>query len=223
MSTGLGRYAGVTTVIAALAATAVVALAEPGQQTASDSASVNVALTDDDGGQPMFVVPEMAPGETVRRCVTLRYSGNRASRVSLTADVSGALADRLELTVARGTGGSFDDCKDFSGTTVYEGSLGDAAAELERAETWRATGEEAVAYRFTIEAPTELDLLPRGRAPHLCLERDAGGDRGPSGDARARHHPGPDGDRGHAARPLEALAQGPRRDAREAQAPPGHG
>jgi hypothetical protein len=165
MSTGIGRYAGVTTVIAALAATAVVALAEPGQQTASDGASVKVALTDDDGGQPMFVVPELAPGETVRRCITLRYSGDRPSRVALTADVSGALADRLQLTVARGTGGSFGSCEDFSGTSVYQGSLGDAAAGLERAESWRATGEEAVAYRFTIEAPAGLESYPEAARP----------------------------------------------------------
>jgi hypothetical protein len=169
MPTGLSRYAGVTTAIAALAATAVVAIAAPGGQRATASATGEASLTDDDGGQPMFVVPNLAPGQTVRRCINVNYSGEHPGRVRVTADAEGALARQLELTVARGTGARFGDCGDFSGTTVFRGTLADAAEELGKAEPWQAgAGGEEASYRFTIKAPAGLEPEPDEVHPVLA-------------------------------------------------------
>src|SRR3954447_13174515 len=120
MATGIGKYAGMTTVIAALAATAVVALADPAQQPASTAATGEMALTDDDGGQPLFSVPEIKPGATVQRCITLHYSGESASKAGVTTGVSGELAKQLEVTVDRGKGGGFENCDGFDGTQIYQ-------------------------------------------------------------------------------------------------------
>jgi hypothetical protein len=159
MLPGISRYAGATTVIAALAATAVVALAAPGGQQVAATATGEMALTDDDGGQPMFTVPEIKPGETVQRCIRLRYSGENASRVALSTEVSGKLATQLRLQVERGTGAGYETCDGFEGTPVYRGTLAEAADQLENADVWRAdAGSSTATYRFTISAPPALTL-----------------------------------------------------------------
>jgi hypothetical protein len=169
MPNGFSRYAGLTTAIAALAATAVVAIAAPAGHRATASATGDASLTDDDGGQPMFVVPDLAPGQVVRRCINVNYSGERPGRVKVTADADGPLARQLELTVARGTGGRFGDCGDFSGATVFRGSLAEAAEELGKADPWRAdAGGGEASYRFTIKAPVTLTPEPDEIHPVLA-------------------------------------------------------
>ena len=168
MSTGLGRYASVLIAAAAVTATAAVALADPVTQRLLAGASTEeLTLSDDDGGQPLFSIPDLEPGARVERCITLRYSGERPSNVTLEATADGRFAQRLQLTVARGTGGAFGNCEGFQGRNIYVGSLADAANVLGQAEGWRASEDESpsTSYKLTIEAPANLQSDADGAKP----------------------------------------------------------
>lgn len=76
-------------------------------------------------GGPLIEASGLVPGHTVERCVTLGDGPSPPGVVHLFAeDVTGALADWLVLRVSSGTG-TADDCTDFSGSTVYQGTLSD--------------------------------------------------------------------------------------------------
>ena len=143
----------------------------------------------------MFVVPELAPGETIRRCITLRYSGDRPSRVALSADVSGALADQLRLdggprqpaaasTTARASRGR--TCTKARSATPPRSS----SAPRHGARTARRRSPTGSRSR---RRPTSRSYDDAAR-PDLRLDGDPGGDGEPVGDARARPDPGDDAD-----------------------------
>ncbi len=130
--------------------------------TTNDSNSFDagtVVLVDDDSGSAMFSVSGMAGGDTAAECIAVTYNGSiTPSDVVLyvaAGDLSGTgLDDYLNLTVERGTGGSFGDCTGFSGTSIYSGTLdGFTAASTDFASgaglwTAAAPGDSRV-YRFT--------------------------------------------------------------------------
>ncbi len=120
-----------------------------------------VVLVDDDTGSAMFNVSNMKPGDSSTECIEVTYNGTLvpADVVEYVSagDLTGTgLGTYLNLTIERGTGGSFGDCTGFSAeNTDYSGTLaGFAAASTDFASgagTWSpaATGEAKV-YRFTV-------------------------------------------------------------------------
>jgi hypothetical protein len=120
-----------------------------------------VVLVDDDTGSAMFSVSNMKPGDSSAECIAVTYNGTvvPADVVEYVSagDLTGTgLDDYLNLTVERGTGGSFGDCTGFSSeNTDYSGTLdGFAGTHTDFASgagTWApaSTGESKV-YRFTV-------------------------------------------------------------------------
>jgi hypothetical protein len=102
--------------------------------------SGGVTLVDDDGsnggtGVAMFNVTGMKPGDTGSKCITVTGGGSLPGDVKLygtgyTTTKPGtvdALAASIDLTITKGTGGSFGSCTGFtpSGATgdVHNGTL----------------------------------------------------------------------------------------------------
>jgi len=120
----------------------------------------DVVLTDDDSTSVMFSVSDMVPGDSDTKCIKVTYSGSLDASVkaygALTA--GDGLDDYLNLTVNRGSGGSFGDCTGFSSSeTVYTGTIdGFTTAHTNFATgagTWAPTGGAPVddmTYQFVV-------------------------------------------------------------------------
>ena len=117
----------------------------------------SVALTDDDGDQALFTDTELAPGRPVTRCLEVRYAGPAGpGDVHLVADdVTGTLADALQVQVDRGTGGSFASCAGFTGSRVFDGTLTGLvdATEVGVPTGWVPGATDQRTYRITVEVP----------------------------------------------------------------------
>jgi hypothetical protein len=120
----------------------------------------SVVLSDDDAGSAMFGVSNMRPADTVTQCLVVTYSGSLDANVELYGAVTAGtgLENYLDLTVERGSGGTFADCAGFvSAETVYAGTLaGFVTAHsgyATGAGTWAPTGgapDDAMTYRFVV-------------------------------------------------------------------------
>jgi hypothetical protein len=102
------------------------AAAPPADRGATNAASREGALADDDADTALFQLTDLTPGQAESRCITVTNDGPAPDgmRLSGSADGSG-LDEFLHLTVDAGSGGHFGDCSGFTGTAVFDGSLGD--------------------------------------------------------------------------------------------------
>jgi hypothetical protein len=120
----------------------------------------DVILVDDDLGSSMFTVLNMKPTTPAIECITVTYQGSLDANVRLYGSLTAGdgLDDYLNLTVDRGTGGSFGDCSGFSSTeVVYSGTVdgfaGTHTAFSDGAGTWAPTGgapDDDMTYQFTV-------------------------------------------------------------------------
>jgi hypothetical protein len=88
-------------------------------------AAGQVALTDDDNGRAGFSVENLVPGQTGEKCIVVTSNSTvdgqvRAYVENLSGSAAG-LEDHIDLVVERGTGGSFNDCSDFTPVTTSPG------------------------------------------------------------------------------------------------------
>ena len=142
------------------------AFSDTADSTGNSLAAGTVDLVDDDVGMAMFTVPNMAPGDSVTKCITVTYSGSIANPAAVRVysgnyTDSAALADFLILTIEEGTGGSFVDCSGFILENTIES--GSTLATFDTTHTDYASGArvwdpsstpESKTYRVTFE----LDL-----------------------------------------------------------------
>ncbi len=117
-----------------------------------------VSLTDDDSGTALFTVSGLQPGSTGQRCLTVSYHGTLGAQVKLfvtPGSVTGTGLDAyLVLKVEEGTGGSNASCAGFSGTQIFNSTLGSLAGSATNSATglgsWAPTGAgQNRVYRFT--------------------------------------------------------------------------
>jgi hypothetical protein len=121
-----------------------------------------VALTSD-ATLPMFNVSNIKPGDTGQRCIAITSTSNFATAVKLYSSESAAPTNDIEpyinLTVEKGTGGSFGSCTGFTPTVGAPGYTGTLDAFL-TAQTnysngtgpWALTGvspPETITFRLT--------------------------------------------------------------------------
>jgi hypothetical protein len=115
-----------------------------------------ISLSDDDGSQALFASHDLAPGQSVTRCLKVSYAGGSnpgAVRLAAT-DVAGPLVDHLNVDVAAGTGGGFASCAGFTGASVYTGSLTGLTGTDPLAPGvdagWTPSGADDRTYRITV-------------------------------------------------------------------------
>ncbi|GAA0808420.1 hypothetical protein [Spirilliplanes yamanashiensis] len=125
-------------------------------------------LFDDDGGDAMFALAAMEPDIAVQRCVQVGYGGPAVpGTVRLTAaDVRGALAGRIAVTVERGTGGRYGDCAGFRGAPIYAGTLRDLADDHDDGldTGWSPGAGESAAFRVTVRLAGQEQPAPGAAA-----------------------------------------------------------
>ncbi len=135
------------------------AFSAPTDNTGNGFSAGTVSLSDDDSTAAMFDVSNLAPNDTVTSCIEVTFSGTLDANVRLFGATGGTgLADYLDLTVDRGTGGSFGDCSTFSANeAVYSGTLSGFSAThsdfASGAGTWAPVGggpDDVVSYRFVV-------------------------------------------------------------------------
>ncbi len=88
--------------------------------------SGSVILEDDDSGTAMFNVTNMKPGQTETRCIKVTYKGSLDASVKLYGAITGGtgLGTYLNVTIDRGTGGSFGNCSGYAQVeALYTGTL----------------------------------------------------------------------------------------------------
>jgi hypothetical protein len=91
-------------------------------------ATGSVTLGDDDSGTAMFTTTGnglLTGGQTVTNCIEVDYTGTSTTGVNIKfyGAATGNLAEYLDVTVERGTGGGFGDCTGFTGTQIFNNTL----------------------------------------------------------------------------------------------------
>lgn len=104
------------------------AFSDTTSNTGNNWAAGTVVITDDDSGTAMFSVSDMAPGESVTKCIEVTYSGSLTpATVSLYGSTGGTGLDAyLDLDVDLGAGGTFSDCSGFTkdaGGDIFTGTM----------------------------------------------------------------------------------------------------
>jgi hypothetical protein len=144
--------------------------------------SGQVALTDDDGGSAMFSVENLVPGDQGENCIVVTSNSTVPGQVRSYLDnlsASGAgLENRIQLSLERGSGGSFGDCTGFTpeaDSALTPGSLAQVSTThadyASGGAAWDTAGTagEAVTYRATWEFDTtgmtqaQIDALQGAR------------------------------------------------------------
>jgi hypothetical protein len=91
---------------------------------ASNNWAAGDVVINDDDTSAMFGISNMAPGDSVVKCIVVTYSGSLLNAdVSLYGTSGGSLDAYLDLTIERGTGGSFSDCTGFTGSSEFSNTL----------------------------------------------------------------------------------------------------
>ncbi len=147
-------------------------------------ATGNVELADDDSGVAAFAVTDMAPGDSVTRCIKVTYQGSIADpdlvkMYSGGYTDSGTLGDELLVTIDQGSatsGGDFTDCTGFDRQRrLYN----DVLSGFDAAATDYATGlgnwnpsatPESRVYRIKVELPaTATDAVQDSSVTDLAF------------------------------------------------------
>ena len=151
------------------------AFSDSTSNSANSFSTGNVDLVDDDSGSAMFSVTDMAPGQSVTKCIVVTYQGsiadpNAVKLYSGGLTDSGTLADHLNLTVEEGSGGTFADCTGFvpSGT-IESGTLAQFATDHTNygngAGSWNpATTPVSRTYRFTVALSATAPNAQQGQS-----------------------------------------------------------
>jgi hypothetical protein len=98
----------------------------------------------------------LSGGQTVTKCIAVKYTGNSPALVKLYASgVGGSLASYLDLKIETGTG-TANDCSNFvPGATLFSGNTvaGFGTANSSFANglgPWNATVNASLTYRFSV-------------------------------------------------------------------------
>lgn len=139
------------------------ALTVDGAVNAAEVASGTIELNDDDNGRSLFDLADMVPGRTSSQCITIEYDGSIVPvDLALQAEVEGDLGPYLDVVVAQGTTGSFEDCERFrSEQVVFDGTLARMAAR-DRIDLDRILNQgESRVYRFQFTLQDSNEALGR--------------------------------------------------------------
>ena len=76
----------------------------------------SVAISDDDGGAAMFQIQNVIPMQVGEKCIAVTATPSVASTVKFYVGdlATDGLEPYVKVTVAQGTGGSFNDCSGFA-------------------------------------------------------------------------------------------------------------
>ena len=131
-----------------------------------------VSISDDDGGQSLVDLTNMAPGRPEEQCIEVVYDGSIVPVVlTLAATTSGTLAPFVDMQVERGTGASYGDCEGFETTeTLFVGRLSELAAVSPMPLGRLLNQGDAIAFRFVFELADEEAAVGQASATDFIWE-----------------------------------------------------
>lgn len=144
-------------------------------------ASGTVVIGDNDGDTALYSVSNAKPTQSsTAKCITVTYTGSLGANVKLFRGAftggDAAFRDTIDLTVTKGSGGTFADCTGFtaasSNPSVYNAKLGAFPAggisvtDADGNATW--SQNDAVTYRVQATLPDTSDnnLQGKGTGTH---------------------------------------------------------
>lgn len=149
-------------------------------------AEEQLVITTDNGGAPLVSASKLAPGPMPPRCLKINYTGAVADqelRFFVSADTS-HLAQYIDVTIEQGQGGRSGDCSQFTGTSVFTGTLAALAQQYHEQHTAlpiarlnAGAGEVSLRFRFAIRD----DNRAQGRSVTSDFTWVAGDDFAPAG------------------------------------------
>jgi hypothetical protein len=135
-----------------------------GTVSASSIDAGTLRLFDDDGGQSLFELGAMVPGRAEERCLIVTYDGDVLPvDLALVTSSNGALGKFLDVSVDRGTGGSFDSCDGFVAEELIFGGTLAAFAEATADEPLPVgvirNQTDAVSFKFQFQLQDNSDAM----------------------------------------------------------------
>ncbi len=145
-----------------------------------------IALAQEGGGEPsialdaegpLFTLQGMQPGDPpTERCIALSARGGTATRLDVSATVSGSLAQRLRMRVEGGSSpgpGASRSCTGFEpAQTLWEGTLADFPQAGAPAVSDGSLADGASrAFRFRVWLPADADVTPNETASQTITWR----------------------------------------------------
>lgn len=143
-----------------------------------------VILADDDTGTALVTVTGLVPGGSGSNCVVVSYTGNvqtTAVKVYSAASTDTAsLGDDITLTIEEGndgSGGSFNDCTGFTGTSIYSGSLtsfnSTKTAYASGVGTWAPATTASRVYRISYSLSNSAADAQQGQTATVTFQWEA--------------------------------------------------
>src|SRR4051794_4248995 len=110
-----------------------------------------VSIADDHTATSMLALTNAKPGDTTIGCIKVSYSGSLPSTVRMYAAPTGALAPYLNVTITRGTGGSYPTCTGFTAqATTFTGTLATLPASWSTATSASWVHDEVHSYQVAV-------------------------------------------------------------------------
>jgi hypothetical protein len=133
-----------------------------------------VSIADDHTAASMLALTNAKPGDTTTGCIKVSYTGSLPSTVRMYAAPTGALAPYLNVTIKRGTGGSYPSCTGFTPeTTTYTGALSALPSSWAAAPAEQWTQGEAHSYQVAVTLDPNAPASAQGTSAGVSFTWEA--------------------------------------------------
>ena len=133
-----------------------------------------VSITDDHTASSLLSLSNAKPGDTTTGCIKVTYTGSLPADVRMYATPTGTLAPYLDVTVKRGTGGSYPSCTGFTAqTTTFTGTLSTLPASWATATSESWVQNEAHSYQVAVTLDASAPASAQGTSAGVSFTWEA--------------------------------------------------
>jgi hypothetical protein len=133
-----------------------------------------VSITDDHTASSMLALTNAKPGDTTTGCIKVTYTGSLPADVRMYATPTGALAPYLNVTIKRGTGGSYPSCTGFAAqTTTFTGTLSTLPASWSAATSESWVQNEVHSYQVAVTLDPNAPASAQGTSAGVSFTWEA--------------------------------------------------
>lgn len=128
-------------------------------------------LSDDDDGRSLVNLTNMVPGDLTSSCINVTYEGTLFPiELVMAVNAAGDLGEHVEISILRGTGGSFGDCTGFTAAEeMYAGTLADLATS-ELVVGIIRSADETTGFRFDYQLTDTADAIGKTASADVVWE-----------------------------------------------------
>jgi hypothetical protein len=133
-----------------------------------------VSITDNHTASSMLALSNAKPGDTTTGCIKVTYTGSLPADIRMYAAPTGALAPYLDVTVKRGTGGSYPSCTGFTAeATTFTGTLSTLPASWSAATSESWVQNEAHSYQVAVTLDANAPASAQGTSAGVSFTWEA--------------------------------------------------